>query len=77
MTANNPEAFLDKDEAEVPDAISDPARNDEVGQDWTDEGGATPDGGRHRRHRRLNTREPHCRDARQPVATGGHASVFR
>jgi len=44
MTANNPEAFLDKDEAEVPDAISDPARNDEVGQDWTDEGGATSDG---------------------------------
>jgi len=44
MTANNPEAFLDKDEAEVPDAFSDPERNDEVGQDWTDEGGATPDG---------------------------------
>lgn len=44
MTANNPEAFLNKDEAEVADTISDPARNDEVGQDWTDEGGATPSG---------------------------------
>lgn len=44
MTANNPEAFLNKDEAELPDVLSDPALNDEVGQDWTDEGGATPGG---------------------------------
>ncbi|MGQ3383082.1 hypothetical protein [Glutamicibacter sp. TV12E] len=44
MTANNSDAFLNKDEAEVPDTISDPALNDEVGQDWTDEGGATPAG---------------------------------
>lgn len=26
------------------DVISDPALNDQVGQDWTDEGGATPSG---------------------------------
>lgn len=44
MTENNPEAFLDKDQAEKPDAVSDPALNDEVGQDWTGEGGATPTG---------------------------------
>ena len=44
MTANNPDAFLNKNEAELPDTVSDPALNDEVGQDWTDEGGATPSG---------------------------------
>lgn len=44
MTANDPQAFLNKDEAELPDIISDPALNDETGQDWTDEGGATPAG---------------------------------
>ena len=44
MTENNPEALLNKAEAEEPDTISDPALNDEVGQDWTDEGGATPHG---------------------------------
>lgn len=27
-----------------PDRVSDPARSDEVGADWADEGGATPDG---------------------------------
>jgi hypothetical protein len=28
----------------VPDVTSDPARNDSTGQDWSDEGGATPAG---------------------------------
>lgn len=28
----------------APDVISDPARNDQVGHDWTSEGGATPEG---------------------------------
>ncbi|MFL6060049.1 MAG: hypothetical protein ACJ72E_02365 [Marmoricola sp.] len=27
-----------------PDVITDPARDDEVGEDWTTEGGATPSG---------------------------------
>lgn len=27
-----------------PDATSDPARSDETGSDWADEGGATPEG---------------------------------
>lgn len=27
-----------------PDATSDPARSDEIGADWADEGGATPQG---------------------------------
>ncbi|MCA4134773.1 hypothetical protein [Arthrobacter sp. M4] len=27
-----------------PDVVSDPAHSDEVGQDWTDEGGAAPEG---------------------------------
>ncbi|GAA2177500.1 hypothetical protein GCM10009847_03610 [Leucobacter tardus] len=27
-----------------PDATSDPARSDETGADWADEGGATPEG---------------------------------
>lgn len=31
-------------DALVPDHESDPAHNDEPGQDWVDEGGATPDG---------------------------------
>ncbi|MFC9935174.1 hypothetical protein [Glutamicibacter sp. NPDC127525] len=44
MSENNPEARLHKAEAEEPDTISDPALNNEVGQDWTDEGGATPHG---------------------------------
>lgn len=44
MTENNPEALLNKAQAEEADTISDPALNDEVGQDWTDEGGATPSG---------------------------------
>lgn len=26
------------------DVVSDPAHNDELGQDWTDEGGAMPEG---------------------------------
>lgn len=44
MNEKNPEASLNKNEAEEPDVISDPALNDEVGQDWTGEGGATPNG---------------------------------
>ena len=28
----------------APDVVSDPARSDQVGQDWTGEGGATPYG---------------------------------
>lgn len=28
----------------IPDVISDPALNDKLGQDWADEGGATPGG---------------------------------
>ena len=44
MSDKNPEVFLHKDEAAEPDVISDPALNDELGQDWTDEGGATPAG---------------------------------
>ncbi|WP_267911228.1 hypothetical protein [Janibacter endophyticus] len=27
-----------------PDAVSDPAKDDEQGSDWSDEGGATPEG---------------------------------
>lgn len=28
----------------TPDVVSDPSRNDEVGQEWADEGGAMPSG---------------------------------
>ena len=31
-------------DSNVPDVTSDPARNDSTGQDWSDEGGATPGG---------------------------------
>lgn len=38
------ESAEDQAAAAQRDHLSDPARNDEVGHDWTDEGGATPDG---------------------------------
>lgn len=34
----------DENDGIVSDVVSDPARDDEVGSDWTDEGGASPQG---------------------------------
>ncbi len=31
-------------QGQAPDVMSDPAKDDTVGQDWSDEGGATPSG---------------------------------
>ncbi|WP_417235812.1 hypothetical protein [Arthrobacter sp.] len=44
MTTNHSDEFLAKPDAADPDRVSDPALSDEVGHDWTDEGGATPTG---------------------------------
>lgn len=36
--------MMESAEGPKPDHESDPAHNDELGQDWVDEGGATPEG---------------------------------
>lgn len=41
---NSPHDSKESTKQTLPDTISDPALNDEIGQDWADEGGATPEG---------------------------------
>lgn len=44
MNENVPTNSTDISDKTLEDHISDPALSDEAGHDWTDEGGATPDG---------------------------------
>lgn len=39
-----PDSVRGEAEAPAADHVSDPAHSDELGHDWTDEGGATPSG---------------------------------
>lgn len=47
MTSNEPVQTIpaaNDDQNGAPDVVSDPAKDDTEGQDWSDEGGATPAG---------------------------------
>ena len=47
MTSNHPVETIptkNDDRNEAPDVVSDPAKDDTQGQDWSDEGGATSTG---------------------------------
>ena len=44
MNENVPTNSTDTSDKTLEDHISDPALSNEAGHDWTDEGGATPDG---------------------------------